>query len=48
MDLQETIVLIIKRDRERGGHLATNYGPIRLQKEGCVVDIKHLFPLQVK
>ena len=26
MDLQETIVLRIKR--ERGSHLATNYGPV--------------------
>ena len=30
MDLQETIVLRIKR--ERGSHLATNYGPEGLQK----------------
>ena len=30
MDLQENIVLIIKR--ERGSHLATNYGPIGLQR----------------
>ena len=30
MDLQETIVLRIKR--ERGNHLATNYGPIGLQR----------------
>ena len=30
MDLQETIVLRIKR--ERGIHLATNYGPIGLQR----------------
>ena len=29
MDLQETIVLRIKR--ERGSHLATNYGPEGLQ-----------------
>ena len=29
IDLQETIVLRIKR--ERGSHLATNYGPIGLQ-----------------
>ena len=29
MDLQETIVLRIKR--ERGSHLATNYGPVGLQ-----------------
>ena len=29
MELQETIVLIIKR--ERGSHLATNYGPGGLQ-----------------
>ena len=27
MDLQETIVLRIKRERERGSHLATNYRP---------------------
>ena len=33
MDLQETIVLRIKRERERerGSHLATNYGPEGLQ-----------------
>ena len=31
MDLQETIVLRIKRERERGSHLATNYGPVGLQ-----------------
>ena len=30
MDLQETIVLIIKR--ERVSHLATNYGPVDLQR----------------
>ena len=30
MDLQETILLRIKR--ERGSHLATNYGPVRLQR----------------
>ena len=30
MDLQETIVLKIKR--ERGSHLATNYGPVGLQR----------------
>ena len=30
MDLQETIVLIIQRERER--HLATNYGPEGLQR----------------
>ena len=30
MDLQETIVLRIKR--ERGSHLATNYGPEGLQR----------------
>ena len=30
MDLQETILLRIKR--ERGSHLATNYGPIGLQR----------------
>ena len=30
MDLQETIVLRIKR--ERGRHLATNYGPKGLQR----------------
>ena len=30
MDLQETIVLSIKR--ERGSHLATSYGPEGLQK----------------
>ena len=30
MDLQETIVLIIQR--ERGSHLATNYGPEGLQR----------------
>ena len=30
MDLQETIVLRIKR--ERGSHLATNYGPVGLQR----------------
>ena len=30
MDLQETIVLIIKR--EKGSHLATNYGPVGLQR----------------
>ena len=29
MDLQETIVLRIKRDR--GSHLATTYGPVGLQ-----------------
>ena len=29
IDLQETIVLRIKR--ERGSHLATNYGPVGLQ-----------------
>ena len=29
IDFQETIVLRIKR--ERGSHLATNYGPIGLQ-----------------
>ena len=29
MDLQETIVLRIKRERE--SHLATNYGPVGLQ-----------------
>ena len=29
VDLQETIVLTIKR--ERGSHLATNYGPVGLQ-----------------
>ena len=29
MDIQETIVLIIKR--ERGSHLTTNYGPVGLQ-----------------
>ena len=32
MDLQETIVLIIKRERERGSHLATNYEPVGLQR----------------
>ena len=32
MDLQETIVLIIKRERERGSHLATNYGLVGLQR----------------
>ena len=32
MDLQETIVLRIKRERERGSHLATNYGPVGLQR----------------
>ena len=31
IDLQETIVLRIKRERERGTHLATNYGPEGLQ-----------------
>ena len=30
--LQETIVLRIKRERERGIHLATNYGPEGLQR----------------
>ena len=30
MDLQETIVLIIKK--ERGSHLATNYRPVGLQR----------------
>ena len=30
MDLQETIVLRIKRERE--SHLATNYGPEGLQR----------------
>ena len=30
MDLQETIVLRIQR--ERGSHLATNYGPEGLQR----------------
>ena len=30
MDIQETIVLRIKR--ERGGHLATNYGPEGLHR----------------
>ena len=29
IDLQETIVLSIKK--ERGSHLATNYGPVGLQ-----------------
>ena len=32
MDLQETIVLRIKRERERWIHLATNYGPKGLQR----------------
>ena len=31
VDLQETIVLRITRKRERGSHLATNYGPEGLQ-----------------
>ena len=33
MDLQDTIVLRIKRERERqrGSYLATNYGPVGLQ-----------------
>ena len=30
IDLQETIVLRIKR--ERGSHLATNYGPVGLEE----------------
>ena len=34
MDLQETIVLRIQRERERESqsHLATNYGPVGLQR----------------
>ena len=32
IDLQETIVLRIKRERERGSHLATNYEPEGLQR----------------
>ena len=35
MDLQETIVLRIQQERERGEreiHLATNYGPEGLQR----------------
>ena len=31
MDLQETIVLRIKTERERVSHLVTNYGPVGLQ-----------------
>ena len=31
IDLQETIVLRIKRERERESHLATNYGPVGIQ-----------------
>ena len=32
MDLEETIVLRIQRERERDSHLATNYGPEGLQR----------------
>ena len=35
MDLQETIVLRIKR--ERGSHLATNYGPVGLQRTTRII-----------
>ena len=31
IDLQETIVLRIKRERDRGSHQATNSGPVGLQ-----------------
>ena len=44
MDLQETIVLRIKRERERererekGSHLATNYGPRRSTNNySCII-----------
>ena len=39
MDLQETIVLRIKR--ERGSHLATNYGPEDLQTTTHATSKRH-------
>ena len=43
MDLQETIVLRIKR--ERGSHLATNYGPEGLQRTTHATSERHQWRL---
>ena len=41
MDLQETIVLRIQREREIGSYLATNYGPEGLQRTTHVSSERH-------
>ena len=43
MDLQETIVLIIKRDR--GSHIATNYGAVGLQRTTPTSQERHQWKL---